>query len=62
MMALTAKQFQSVMDVVKKWYDQGFRDRRVYGQLALPYDFDRITYVLNAGALCSPEGSRIGIM
>ena len=34
-MAFTAKKLQSVLDVVKKWYDQGFRDRLVNGQLAL---------------------------
>ena len=34
-MVVTAKQFQSVLDVVKKWHDQGFRDRLVNGQLAL---------------------------
>ena len=34
-MVITAKQFQSVLDVVKKWHDQGFRDRLVNGQLAL---------------------------
>ena len=34
-MVVKAKQFQSVLDVVKKWHDQGFRDRLVNGQLAL---------------------------
>ena len=34
-MVVTAKQFQSVLDVVKKWHDQGFRDRLVNGQFAL---------------------------
>ena len=34
-MVVTAKQFQSVFDVVKKWHDQGFRDRLVNGQFAL---------------------------
>ena len=34
-MVVTAKQFQSVFDVVKKWHDQAFRDRLVNGQFAL---------------------------
>ena len=34
-MVLTATQFQRVIVVMKKWYDLGFCDRLVNGQLAL---------------------------
>ena len=51
-MVVKAKQFQSVLDVVKKWHDQGFRDRLVNGQFAL---VDTEVYILKytskAGAL-----------
>ena len=40
-MTFTAKQFQSILDIVHQWYLQGFRDLLVNGQLALPYDFQR---------------------
>ena len=40
-MTFTAKQFQSILDIVHKWYLQGFRDLLVNGQLALTYDFQR---------------------
>ena len=40
-MAFTAKQFQTILDIVHKWYLQGFRDLLVDGQLALPYDFQK---------------------
>ena len=48
MMTFTAKQFQTILDIVHKWYLQGFRDLLVNGQLALPYDFQRdaMRYVL----------------
>ena len=41
MMTFTAKQFQIILDIVHKWYLEGFRDLLVNGQLALPYDFER---------------------
>ena len=51
-MVVTAKQFQSVFDVVKKWYDQGFRDRLVNGQFALVDTEDYILkYTFKACAL-----------
>ena len=51
-MVVTAKQFQSVFDVVKKWHDQGFRDRLVNGQFALVDTEDYILkYTSKAGAL-----------
>ena len=58
-MAFTAKQFQSVLDVVKKWHDQGFRDRLVNGQLALVDTEDYILkYTSKACALNSQDGCR----
>ena len=52
-MVVTAKQFQSVLDVVKKWHDQGFRDRLVNGQFALvdTEDYYILKYTSKACAL-----------
>ena len=36
-MALSASKFQTVLDVVKLWYELGFHEVRVHGQLALTY-------------------------
>ena len=57
-MAFTAKQFQNVLDIVKKWHDQGLRDLLVNGQLALTYEEVYISkYSSKAGAFS--YGARI---
>jgi len=40
-MVVRASHFQNVLDIVRQWYEEGFRQYFVNGQLALLWNFDQ---------------------
>ena len=61
-MPTSAMYFQSVLDVVKTWYEQGFYDLRVNGQLALEGDDRSLVHYCAKYISKSPELQLRGLL